>query len=269
MEELEKILKDIKSVKIQGANDISLAGVKAFLLEPTKTNAKRIIETRPTEPLLKNAIRILLKSKDPEEGAIQFIRYMKKAEKLTSLAGADLIKSGMNIFTHCHSTTVMEILRKAKSEGKKFVVYNLEVAPLYQGRKTANELAKQGIKVIHFPDLSADQAIKNCDLFLFGADAFLKNGVVNKNGTSILAQIAKTYKIPSYACGFSLKYTPKVKIEIRPGKEVWDEKEKNIIVFNPAFEIVDKKLISGVVSEYGVLAYPKFIKIAKKNILVF
>jgi translation initiation factor 2B subunit (eIF-2B alpha/beta/delta family) len=265
MEELEKILKDIKSIKIQGANEIALAGVKAFLLDPTKGNAKRILDTRPTEPLLKNAIKRLLKSKDPEYESIKFIWYLKSSENKTSEFGADLIKNGMNIFTHCHSTTVMEILKKAKKQGKKFVVYNLEVAPLYQGRKTAKELAKQGIKVIHFPDLAMDHAIKNCDLVLFGVDAFLDKGVINKNGTSVIAKIAKEYDIPSYACGYSLKYTPDIRIEIRKGREVWDEREKNIVVINPAFELVNKENITGVISEFGILDYPKFIKNAKKN----
>lgn len=266
MEELEKILKDIKSIKIQGANEIALAGIKAFLLDPTKSNAKRILDTRPTEPLLKNAIKRLLKSKDPEYESIKFIWYLKSSEKITADIGANLIKNGMNIFTHCHSTTVMEILKKAKQQGKKFVVYNLEVAPLYQGRKTAKELAKQGIKVVHFPDLAMDQAIKNCDLFLFGVDAFLDKGVINKNGTSVIAKIAKEYDIPSYACGYSLKYTtPDIKIEIRKGREVWDEREKNIVVINPAFELVNKEDITGVISELGVLNYLKFIKNVKKK----
>lgn len=265
MEEVEKILRDIKSIKIQGANEIALAGAKAFLLDPTSRNAKRILDTRPTEPLLKNIINIMLNSKDPEYESIKFMWYLKRSEKIVSEKGSELIKNGMNVFTHCHSTTVMAILDKAIEQGKNFVVYNLEVAPLYQGRKTAKRLAKKGIKVIHFPDLAIEQAIKNCDLFLFGADAFLDKGVINKNGTSVIAQIAKEYKIPSYACGYSLKYTPKIKIEIRKGSEVWDEREKNIIVINPAFELVKKEYVNGVISEFGILDYPKFIKNAKKN----
>lgn len=269
MEEFERILREIKNVKIQGANSIAIAGVKAFLLNPTEEGAKRILEARPTEPLLQNAIKLLRESKDPEHSSIKFLRYINESEKKTALSGAKLVKQDMNIFTHCHSTTVMEILKEAKRQGKHFVVYNLEVAPLYQGRKTAKELAKLGIKVIHFPDLAAEQAIRNCDLFLFGADAFLDKGVVNKSGTSILAKIAKMHRIPSYSCGFSMKYAPSVKIEIRKGREVWDEREKNIVVVNPAFEIVNKEYISGIVSELGIMNYERFIKEAKKNLKDF
>jgi len=269
MEEFERIIREIKEVKIQGANDIALAGVSAFLLNPTEDSAKKILEARPTEPLLQNAIKLLKQSNDPGHGAINFIRYMKESERKTAKFGASLIGQDMNIFTHCHSTTVMEILKEAKRQGKNFVVYNLEVAPLYQGRTTAKELAKEGIKVMHFPDLAAEQALEKCDLFLFGADAFLDKGVVNKNGTSVLSEIAKAHKIPSYACGFSLKYISKIKIELRKGKEVWDEREKNIVVINPAFEIVDKKYVTGCVSEMGILKYSEFIKKAKQNLREF
>ena len=269
MEEFERNLRDIKEVKIQGANSIAIAGVRAFLLNPSKEGVKRILESRPTEPLLQNAIKLLSNSKDPEHASIKFLKYMKSSEEKTAKFGAELIKQDMIIFTHCHSTTVMEILKEAKRNGKRFVVHNLEVAPLYQGRTTAKELAKEGIKVVHFPDLAAEQALKNCDLFLFGADAFLDNGVVNKNGTSILAEIAKENKIPSYVCGFSMKYTPKIKIELRKGYEVWREKEKNIVVINPAFEIVDKEDVTGCVSEFGVLSYGKFLKEAKNNMKDF
>jgi translation initiation factor 2B subunit (eIF-2B alpha/beta/delta family) len=269
MEEFERILREIKEVKIQGANRIAIEGVKAFLLNPTKESAKKIIEARPTEPLLQNAIKLLLKSKDQEHASIKFLKYMKDSEIKTAKLGAGLIKNDMNVFTHCHSTTVMEILKQAKKQGKHFIVYNLEVAPLYQGRTTAKELAEMGIRVMHFPDLAAEQAMKRCDIFLFGADAFLEKGVVNKNGSSILAEIAKHYNIPSFVCGFSMKYTPKIKMEIRKCREFWSIKERNIFVINPAFEIVEKKYIVGVVSELGIFSYDKFIKQAKDNLKEF
>jgi len=269
MEEFERIVKEIKEVKIQGANSIALAGVKAFLLDPTKEGARKILAARPTEPLLQGAILSLLKSRDPETQSIKFLKYMKESEKRTARYGEKLIKNDMNVFTHCHSTTVVEILKEAARKGKKFVVYNTEAAPLYQGRKTAKELADFGIKVIHFSDIGAEQAIKNCDLFLFGVDAFLDKGVVNKGGTSILSEVAKIYKIPVYTCGFSMKYTPYVKIEFRPGKEVWDERNKNIFVINPSFDFVSKNHLTGVISEFGVLGYKDFIKKAKDNLRKF
>ena len=170
----------------------------------------------------------------------------------------------MNIYTHCHSSTVIDILKYAKQkQKKKFVVYTTEVEPLLQGRKTAEDLAKSKIKVIISPDMAAEQSLKKCDLFLFGVDAFTKKSVANKIGTNTLCKIAKIYNIPSYACGVSQKFTDKIKIEKRPSKEVWDKHNKKIEVTNPAFDKTKLKLITGIISEFGILSPKKFVKIVK------
>ena len=269
MKRFDKIISDIKKVKIQGAESVALAGIQAFLLQHNKTSIEQILKTRPTEPLMQNAINFLKKSKNPKLAAQTFKEFIKQADEQIAKQGAKLVKNNMNIFSHCHSSTVMRILKKAKSQKKNFVIYTTEVEPLLQGRTTATELAKSKIKVILFPDLAAEQAIKKCDIFLFGADAFSKKGLVNKIGTSVLCKLAEEYSIPRYSCGISLKYTKKIIFEQRPSKEVWDEPNKKIEVINPAFDFVSKKLLTGVVSEFGVLKYGEFIKHAKKNLKSF
>jgi len=262
----DEIIRQIKDVKIQGANNIAISGIEAALLKSDKGSIKKIISARPTEPLLQNSISIITKSKDKKKSAQKLIDYIEKSKSKIGFFGSYLIKDNMNVFSHCHSSSVIEILKYAKKiEKKNFVVYTLEVEPLEQGKQTAEELSKMGIKVIVFPDLAAEQALKNCDVFLFGADAFLKSGVVNKIGTSLLCDIAREYNIPAYSCGVSLKYTKDVKIESRSGREVWDERNKNIIVINPAFDFTNKKMLSGVVSELGILKYKDFIKNAKRT----
>jgi len=263
----QKIIQDIESVKIQGAENVARAGIKAFLIKPTKAAAKKINKTRPTEPLLQNAIKGLMKSKNPKEDAERFLKDLKKAHGTISKKGASLIRNGMNIYTHCHSSTVIDILKYAKRKRKKrFVVYTSEVEPLLQGRMTARDLAKAGIKVIVTPDLGAEHALKKCDLLLFGADAFTKTVVANKLGTHTLTRIAKEHHIPRYSCGVSKKFTKKLKIEKRPGREVWDEREDKIIVINPAFDKTPLKMLSGVISEFGILPPKKFVKTTIKSL---
>ena len=82
-------------------------------------------------------------------------------------------------------------------------------------------------------------------------------------------KLAKLYHVPCYSAGISLKYAKKIKIEIRKGKEVWDERSKKIEVFNPAFDLISKKFVKEVVSEFGVLPYKNFIKKAKQNLKKF
>ena len=59
MKRFDKILKDIRDIKIQGATNVAKAGIQAFLLKPTKQSAKQILSTRPTEPALQNILKIL------------------------------------------------------------------------------------------------------------------------------------------------------------------------------------------------------------------
>ncbi|MDO8517218.1 MAG: hypothetical protein Q7S33_03775 [Nanoarchaeota archaeon] len=269
MERFDRIIQDIKDIKIQGANNIAREGINAYLLQPDRNSAEKILKARPTEPMLQNSIKFLLKFKDKKKSAKKLFSYLKNSDEKISKYGSNLIKNDMNVFTHCHSTSVINILKQAKKQKKNFVVYNTETEPLLQGRQTANDLAKAGIKVIHVPDSAVDYSLKKCDLFLFGADAFLKKGVVNKVGTNMYAEISHLHKIPAYSCGMSLKYAKKVKIEFRSAKEIWNKHNKNIEVLNPAFDLVEKKFISGVVSEFGILNYNDFIKKAKQNLKDF
>jgi translation initiation factor 2B subunit (eIF-2B alpha/beta/delta family) len=265
-ESFNQILKKIKEIKIQGAENIAKKGIEAFLLQPNVKSAEWLIEARPTEPLLKNSLNILINSSNQRKDAKRILSYLEKSEEKIAKFGAQLIKSEMNIYSHCHSSTVISILKKAKKQKKNFVVYTSEVAPLYQGRMTAKELSKAGIKVIVVPDMAAETAMKKCDLFLFGADAYTKKGVVNKIGTSILCDIAKHHNIPRYSCGVSLKYIKKIKIENRKGKEVWDERNKLIDVQYPVFDLTKPKFLTGIISEFGIFHYKSFIKRAKKTI---
>ena len=262
-----KILSDIKSVKVQGAENVCKAGIQAFLLQPNKISAKKILETRVTEPLLQNAIKILLKSENKEKTAKKFISNLEKSHDAIAKKGSKLIKNNMKIYSHCHSSTVMDILKYAKKKGKKnFTVYTTEVEPLLQGRKTAKDLAHSRIKVVIASDFAADQLMEDCDLFLFGADAYTKSSAVNKIGTSTLVSLAKSHQIPSYSCGVSLKFTSKVKIEKRSPKEVWNEKIKNIKVENPAFDKTKIDRLTGVISEFGILTPKQFVKKARQNL---
>lgn len=263
----KKIIFDIKKITtIQGANNIARAGIEAFILFPDKEHAKQIISTRPTEPLLQNFIKILLNSADVKKSSRALLSYMKNSQKNINSAGLNLIKDDMKIFSHCHSSSVIELLKYAKRKGKKFTIYTAEVEPLLQGRKTAIELANYGIQVVVIPDLSAEQFLKKCDLFLFGADAYTRRFIYNKIGTSTLTKLASLYSVSTYSIGFSLKYSEEVVLEKRSGKEVWDERNPNIFIENIAFDKIKGRTITGVVSESGISPYNKFVKFARYNL---
>jgi len=256
-----KIVEDIKKVKIQGARNVAKAALYACSLYPggclIHPEAKRKLESaRPTEPMLTNTLHNYDKL-----GYKKTLEHFDEAQKKINSAVFKIIKNKMIIYTHCHSSNVVKALIYAKKRGKKFEVFNTETRPLFQGRKTAKELGKEGIKVTMFADSAMEEAISKADLIFIGSDAILNSGVINKVGSELIGEIANLRRKPMYVIADSWKFSPKhVKIEERDFHEIWARVPKNIKVENPAFEFVHKKHIRGIVSEYGLLSFDKFIK---------
>ena len=186
------------------------------------------------------------------------LKYIKKSKQKIIKLGYKRVSDP--IFTHCHSSTVVDTFIYAKKHGKKFEVFNTETRPRYQGRKTAKELSEANIKVTTFVDSAAKIFIKKSKVVMFGMDAILTDekgkitGVVNKIGSSMFAEIAFDNKIPVYILGNSWKYAPKkMKIEERDLKEVWNRTPKKIKIKNPAFDIIEPKHITAIITELGIL----------------
>lgn len=258
--QINSIVRKIKQVKIQGARNIAKAALQAYNLNPTKKTKQKLMKARITEPMLINTLKYYEKY-----GAKKTLEHFSNAQNKVNSLAYKLIKPNSIIFTHCHSTNVVQALIYAKKKGKKFQVYNTETRPLFQGRITAKELKKAGIKVTMFIDSAMDDAITNADIIFLGADAILKSGIVNKIGSEAIAEIAFLRKKPLYIIADSWKYTNKVKLEQRNFKEVWKFVPKNIKIKNPAFELVPGKYIKAVVSELGILSLDKFVKKSKKK----
>jgi ribose 1,5-bisphosphate isomerase len=255
---IKKTHQDIKSVKIQGATNIAKAAFKAYLLKPDEAHKKQLLKLRPTEPILNNAINFL--EQMPEEKILGHFDMAQK--KMNKLVYKILKKRKLKkIYTHCHSTNVIKALIYSKNKGLKFEVYNTETRPLYQGRKTARELSKAKIKVSMFVDSGMHEALEKVDAVFIGADALLRDGVINKIGSEAIAVIAKVRKIPLYVIADSWKFSPKnVEVEERTFKEVWKKAPKKLKVRNPGFEKFGKQYITKVVSDIGIRSYDSFIK---------
>ena len=259
---IERIYRSIRDVKIQGAVNIARAAVEAYLAEPTINNKKKLMSLRPTEPTLSNALNFVEKI-----GAKKVISHFSESQEKINKFVLKLIKNGMIVYTHCHSTNVNLALIYARERGKKFEVYNTETRPLFQGRTTAKQLSKRGINVTAFIDSAMLEAIKKVDLVFLGADAILKSGIINKIGSGMIAELAHDHRKPLYIVADSWKFSPKnVKIEERDFHEVWKNAPKKIKIRNPAFEKVGKKFVKGIVSEYGILSFERFVKRADKTI---
>ncbi|MFH1210529.1 MAG: translation initiation factor eIF-2B [archaeon] len=263
------IIKDIKSLKIQGAENVARAGIKALKIRHDKDSINKIISTRPTEPCLRNAINFVLR--DVKKNADIALKHFDDAQKQIAIIGSRKIRNNSIIFTHCHSATVVGILKEA-AKTRKFKVYCTETRPRYQGRTTAAELAKVKIPVKIFTDASGRFALKKSNMAFFGVDAITSEGeIINKMGTEMYCDIAEKYDIPTYFCTDSWKYDPSTvfgfeeAIERREGKEVWERPPKGVEVSNLAFEIVEPELATAIISELGDYSPAAFIEEVKRN----
>jgi len=265
----DKISRDIKSIKIQGARNIAKSALYAYSLVPTKKSIQTLLSLRPTEPMLEKVL-VLVQRNSPKKILEHFDHSQNQINKYV----LKLIRNKDVIFTHCHSTNVVNSLIFTKKKGKNFEVYNTETRPLFQGRITAKELGKAKIKVTMFIDSASAIAIEkdnkkdkmHTDKIFLGADAILSKGVINKVGSKMIAELAFNHNIPVYIIADSWKFSKKkIPIENRSLNEVWDNAPKEIKIKNPAFEFIPKKYITGIVSEFGILKYDKFLKEVNKK----
>jgi len=272
----KKILEDIKSLKIQGATNVMKAGLDALketlkdsknIYKDFKIYSNEIAWIRPTEPLLRNALLFLEKNinerttyKEVEELIEKYKKIVKEANEKIAEIGAKRIRDGSTIMTICHSSTVMNILKRAKDLGKEFKVYTCETRPRYQGRISASELNDYGIEVYHIVDSAKAFFMKEVDICIIGADAITSSGkIINKIGSLELALCAKEERVKFVVASTLLKYDVRTKhgyeepIEFRDPEEIWYDAPKGIKILNPAFDVVDQIYIDYVITEGGIV----------------
>lgn len=269
MDAVDRTVRDIRRMKIQGAFRIAVAAIKAMsLAKGKKEAARKLIASRPTEPMLRNSLRYLEKYPKTKNLAE---KLKVDQDKIIKYAFEKIPKKGI-VYTHCHSSIVNEILKNAKKRGKRILVTVTETRPFLQGRITAKELAKAKIHVILFVDSAARQAMKKADVMLIGADAITSEGyVINKIGSELMVDTANHYQIPVYVCTHSWKFDPHTvfgfeeKIEERATKEIWNRPPKGIKISNYVFEKIDPEKITGIISELGVFRPTTFVEEVRKN----
>ncbi len=272
----KQILKNIKDLKIQGATNVMKAGLDALkialkdsknIYKDFKIYSEEIAWIRPTEPLLRNGLLFLERNinerttySELEEMIEKYKKIVENANEKIAEIGAKRIRNGSTIMTICHSSTVMNILKKAKDMGKEFKVFTCETRPRFQGRISAKELADHGIEVIYIVDSAKAFFMENVDMCLIGADAITSSGkVVNKVGSLELALCAKEERVKFVVASTLLKYDVKTKqgyeepIEFRDPEEVWFDAPKNIKILNPAFDVVDQIYIDYIITESGII----------------
>ncbi|KKK43063.1 hypothetical protein LCGC14_1187360 [marine sediment metagenome] len=294
MDQLIKDAKKIKSLEIQGATNVAINAINFLSSYAKRLNDDNLetcfsnlynavdilINTRPTEPAMKNGLRYIMNKLEKEKENCyaeyisdiiekyknQYYDLLQNSKKRIAKIGARRIPSTekkFNVMTHCHSTFVTAILLEAKSQKKNFKVINTETQPRLQGRKTAKILLEAGIEVIHVVDSAMRWAVRHfeVDLIIIGADSITSEGtIINKIGSRLLALVAHEEHVPFYVASPLLKYNPETNlgvletIEMRPPEEIWENPPEGVEILNPAFETVSRRYIDGLITEAGIFA---------------
>lgn len=289
------VVRGAPAIGITAALGLALAAIHSKaeslgqLLADLDIAMKILQSTRPTAVNLFWALKRIMQKANEEKSigeakkailneALKMLKEDVEINKRIGRNGAKLFENGDVIMTHCNAGslataaygTALGVIRAAREDGKCVTVIATETRPVMQGsRLTAFELQHDGIDVSLIPDTAVGFMMSRGAIrrVIVGADRILRTGhVFNKIGTYQVAIIAKIHKIPFYvAAPFSTfdfeSNLEDIIIEERSKEEVTMMGKKRIApegvkVFNPAFDVTPPELITGIITERGILKPP-------------
>ena len=312
---LNEIFKDVKSLQVQGATVVTKVIIDALLEDESEITrrsenkedfiaeirsvAKKLTLIKPSETMVQNVLGFMLfelqdpKVKDVKDCQKIVVNKSKELKELIETNEKAFIKNGskiiesfgkkyrhLNVFTHCHSSGVRNILKAVKSkEGISLRVFSTETRPVFQGRATAKKMVDDGIDVTMIMDSAAPFVISEksgdgfeIDLVLMGSDAITINGAsINKVGSYGISVSAQYAKIPLYIITSILKIKKgfydmiDIPVEVESYKNLWMESPKGLNVVNFAFDMVPAEFITGFITEFGVLKPEEIKGVVKEN----
>ena len=289
------VVRGAPAIGVSGAFGLALAALQCDTKDKDELiiyleNAQKILlQTRPTAVNLawglekimnvaKNADTVDEIRKSIVDTAKQMAEEDIEINKSMGKNGSELFDNNDTIMTHCNAGalatvgygTALGVIRATKESGKKIKVIATETRPIQQGsRLTVFELKHDGIDVSLIPDTAVGYTMANglVNKIVVGADRILRTGhVFNKIRTYQIATMANQHNIPFYVAAplstFDLDSRPDdVVIEQRKASEVTGIGDKKtapdgIDVINPAFDMTPPELISGIITENGVVKPP-------------
>ena len=285
-EQVRQTAREISDMETRGAATIAQAAAEALDSQARATDAaspaefraemreaaRTLHETRPSAVSLPNALRYILNgmagdSVDELQASVQettdqFLRDLDAAQDDLGRVGANRLRDGDTVMTHCHSTDALACVKAALDDGKHIEAVVKETRPRKQGHITARQLQKWDVPVTLIVDNAARRYLNAVDHVLVGADSIAADGsVINKIGTSGLAVNARDRGTPIMVAAQTLKLHPDtltgetVEIEMRDESEVLDDQERDeigdIAVENPAFDVTPPRYVDAIVTEKG------------------
>lgn len=279
------------AIAISGAFAVCLAA-KELSLEALPHAIHEIGEARPTAVNLRWAMEsmceVLEYFRTKSKNEISFA-LLEKAHEIydtdvqTNLAiaknGFKLVPETASILHHCNTGsiatadygTALGIIRYAHEQGRRVHAYLDETRPRLQGASLSTyELQAFGVPHTLIVDSASGFLMKRrkIDMVLVGCDRVALNGdVANKIGTYNLALAAKAHAVPFYVACSSPSLDPnivsgnEIPIEERAAEEITTVNQKlvtpeGVHVWNPAFDVTPHELVTGFITEKGLLSPP-------------
>jgi translation initiation factor 2B subunit (eIF-2B alpha/beta/delta family) len=265
----------LKRDKRRGAAELALAAVRILedvcvqskegspveLRNNLRKAAKGIVSARPSMSAVRTSVLLALQdihnARSRKEAGYRLTKFRRElsssAEKCAKNA-ARLLGDGKTVLTNSYSSSVLRAAGFAKGNKVRFIV--AESRPLFEGRKTARELARMGFAVTLISDAACSIFIEEADLVLVGADTILPDGsLVNKVGTKLIALAAYGRTIPFHAVTQRVKIAPDRKhfeIEEKEGREISRPIGK-VTMRNPYFDVTPSKYVTAIITEDGIM----------------
>ncbi|MDD4774952.1 MAG: S-methyl-5-thioribose-1-phosphate isomerase [Syntrophomonas sp.] len=193
--------------------------------------------------------------------------------------GVPLLPVGARILTICNAGalatcgygTALGVIRSAHLGNRVGQVWVCETRPVLQGaRLTIWELMQDGLPVRLITDSMAASVMQQgqVDAIIAGADRIAANGdTANKIGTYALAVLARYHQVPFYIAAplstvdLMIDSGQGIPIEERNPDEVRQlggiyVTVPEVAVYNPAFDVTPNSLITGIITEAGVIFPP-------------
>ena len=280
----------IKTMVVRGAPAIGVAAAFGMVLayiagENLDMVSYEIKASRPTAINLFWAVDRVLKSENPVEEALTMYHEDIETNLAIGHHGSEIILDNDTILTHCNAGalacvdygTALGVIRSAHNQGKNIDVICDETRPLGQGaRLSVWEMQQEKIPVKLISDVASGYLMQKGEInkVVIGADRVARDGIANKIGSLLVALAANRFHVPFYVAAplstfdFDISIYD-TEIEERGSEEVTHYGgcricPKGTEVRNPAFDIVPKDLITGIITEKGIINPDKFSEFFQK-----
>ncbi len=223
---------------------------------------KMVIKAHPLVAIFPNINKYLMENKGNMINLLDaFEEKINTNIEATVNKSLELIKKHNKVFTFSHSSIVRKAIMNASRENIPISVSLTEARPVCEGTALAKYLSTINVPVSLYTDAAMELAIDSSDMVLVGTDWYWNGGFVNKIGTHSALRIAYEREVPSYILVDSSKLMENAPSDwskdVHDTTNILKELKENITIFNPFFESIWYRGVSGIIIDGQLKTFDK------------